>query len=168
MTEGLQQIDAMRSGVDYRFPVKVRSFELDVRPLSLMETVTVAQRVAEAMKSVPESARNRLTEHSFLAKFTLETASTSDVGAKDPKITEYVLDRMTAEELMAIFKQYVAIVDRANPVLDFMTPAELEAILDELKKNRLELTPEDWDSQLIELSFSQLVSITRFLLTKDD
>jgi len=168
MDQDMQQIEAMRAGVSYRFPIKVRNFELDVRPLALMETVSVAQKVAEAMKGVPESARNRLTEHAFLAKFTLELASTSDVDKNDPRITSYVLDRFTNDEIMAVFKQYVSIVDRANPVLDFMSPPEMEGLIDHLKKNRTETSSEEWDSQLIELSFSQLVSLVRFYLTNDD
>src|SRR5688500_9249144 len=99
MKDSIEQIEQMRAGVEYRFPIRIRKFAIEVRPLSIMETVQVAQRVAESIKLAPEAARNRLTEHTFLAKETLIVASTSEVNANDPKITDYILDRMTNDEL---------------------------------------------------------------------
>lgn len=167
-TDGLHQIDAMRQGVEYKFPIKVRGFELMVRPLSLLESNRIAQKVAESMKALPESARNRLTEHTYLAMFTLETASTSDVDSNDPKITQYVLERMTNDEVMAVFKQYASIVERCDPALEFLTQPEIDGLVAELKKNKSEYPAEAWDSQLIELSFLQLASLVRSLVTNDD
>lgn len=163
----IEQIDQMRAGVDYSFPIVVRGFELMVRPLAIVETVRVAQKVAEAMKSIPESARNRLTEHTYLAKETIILASTSDVGVSDARITDLILDRMTPDELSFLFKQYVGVCDRANPALELMEPAELKGLVEELKKKAAE-APEELGLQLIELSQSQLLNVATSLLIKGD
>lgn len=168
MMDSIEQIEAMRAGVDYRFPIRIRQFQLEVRPLSIMESVQVAQQVAEEVKKVPDSARNRLTEHTFLAKATLIKATTSDVGANDPKITDYIMDRMTGDEVQALFKQYISVVDRANPSLEFMENKDVEVLIDSIKKNRTEMDLVESDSQLTELSIWELASIVRYFLTKDD
>lgn len=168
MMDSNDQLEKMRAGIDYRFPIRVRQFSLDVRPLSILESLQVAQEVAEEVRKVPESARNRLTEHTFLAKATLIRASTSDVGKNDPKIHDYSLDRMTGDEVQALFKQYISVVDRANPSLEFMSTKDIEELVTDIKKNRTEQNSVEWDSQLTELSIWELASIARYFLTKGD
>lgn len=166
MRDSVEQIDAMRAGVDYRFPIRIRQFAFEVRPLSILETVQVAQKVAESIRAAPESARNRLTEHTFLAKETLIVASTPDVGVNKPQITDYILDRMTNDELQFAYNQYVGVIDRANPQLELMSSEDLDALIADLKKN-----PEEGSAlvfRLTELSLSQLMSIAHFFLTKGD
>lgn len=162
----IEQIDAMRLGVDYSFVIKIRAFQLRVRPLSISENVQIAGEVAERLTDIPESLRNTLTQHTILAKETIKVASTSDVGANDPRITDYILDRMTADEVHSLFKQYVAACDRVNPSLERMKPEDLDNLIAALKKNARD--QEALDSQLIELSHLQLHSLVASLLPKGD
>ena len=162
--DSVAQIDAMRLGTNYRTMLKVRGFEIFVRPLSISETVEVAGAVQNYLASLPLSSRNQLTEHTAVAKETLKKASTSDVGVFDPKVTDYILDRMTNDEVAYLFDQYVAACDKVNPALEMMKPEQLTAIIEELKKNKdLEL-----DLALTELSFLQLISLVRYFLTKGE
>lgn len=162
-SDEIEQLVAMRQGIDYRFNIQVRSFCLGVRPLSISESVAVVTDTATVVASLPELARNRLTEHSTLAKKTLVLASTSDVGANDPKITEYILDRMTADEISLLFKEYTAGLERVNPSMETLTKDELDVLVTAIKKN--EPNPTELVSLLTGLSFSQLVSLSSFLLT---
>lgn len=161
----IEQLDAMRLGVDYRLKIKVRGFEIMVRPLAIQESLQVASSVQMELAKLPKDAVNRLTEHFILAKETLKLASTSDVDKNDPKITDYVLSRMTNDEIHFLFKQYVSVCDKVNPALETMSPEEIQILVDELKKNS---SKEELDLQLIELSFSQLLSLVSHFLAKND
>lgn len=165
-TEDMPQLAAMREGIDFRFPIKLRGFEIHVRPLSIDETMLVYSEVAEALASVPEKMRNRLVEQATLAKKTLVMASTSDVDEKDARITELVLGRFTPDELSHLFKEYTACLERVNPSLDRMAKADLDALVDLVKKNAT--SPDALASTLTELSFLQLANLTLLLLTKSD
>lgn len=160
----IPQIDAMRMGVDYRFAVTMRGFTILLRPLSMQESIEVTSKVAERIMMVPETMRHRLTEHTFLASETLVLASTSDVGAGDPKITELICQRMTPDELQAMFREYVAGCDRCNPALEKMTDADLRKLAEDLKKS----PPSELPSQLIALSLLQLSNLVASLLPKGD
>ena len=164
-TSSIDQISAMRMGVDYSFTIELRKFSLRVRPLAISETVKVVSAVSEALSAVPQNMRTILAENLLIAKETIKLASTSDVGSSDVRITDYVMDRMTPEELQTLFKEYVANCDRVNPSLDLMTPAKLEELISTVKKNAR--TPEDVALQLTALSLSQLRSLATFFLTKD-
>lgn len=154
----IPQLEAMRLGVFYRQPISIRGFSLSVRPLTHMEMVGCTQNVAEKISRMPMAFQNAVAEHSMLCKEILVLASTSDVGANDPMITEYILDRMTNEELEFLFKQYVSICDKCNPALDSLPKEELERLVAEVKKK---------PDQATQLSFTQLVSIVRSLLTSE-
>jgi hypothetical protein len=165
-TSDIDQISAMRMGVDYSFLISLRKFSLRVRPLSIMETIRVAQDVNRALAEMPEEARIALSQHTLIAKETIKLASTSDVGATDFKITDLIMDRMTPDEMQLLFKQYTANCDRVNPCLDLMSRADIQALVDDLKKNAK--TREDLALRLIELSLSQLHNLALFSLTADD
>lgn len=106
--EQIDQLSAMRMGVDYRLEVKVRGFKILVRPLAISETLQVASAVQTELRKLPPDAQNRMTEHVILAKETLKLASTSDVGKNDPHITDLIMMNMTNDEIHFLFKQYVA------------------------------------------------------------
>lgn len=160
----IEQIDAMRLGTDYRFKVKIRGFEMWIRPLSISETIEVTSKTQEKLSMLPAQSRNVLTEHTILAKETLKLASTSDVGLGDIKITDLILDRMTNDEVHYLFKQYVAATDRCNPALELLQPEELTSLVNEVKKNK----GEELVSALTELSLSQLVSLAQHYVTQGD
>lgn len=161
-TTDIEIINAMRLGVDYSFKVAIRSFSLRLRPLSISENIQVIQNAADRMSSIPEALKNRLTENALIAKETIKIASTSDVGATDSQITDLVMDRMTPDELQTLFKQYVAQCDRVNPSLEKMTRADIDALIETVKKNANDR--EGLALQLIGLSHLQLHNLALCLL----
>lgn len=163
--EQIEQINAMRLGVDYRLEIKVRGFKIMVRPLAISETLQIASAVQDELTKLPTNAQNRMTEHFILAKETLKLASTTDVGKNDPRITDLIMMNMTNDEIHFLFKQYVAACDRVNPALEMLQTEQVQALVDDLKKNS---SKEELGLQLIEQSFSQLVSLVHYLLTKGD
>ncbi len=162
----IEQIDAMRQGVDYRFPVKLRGFSILLRPLSVGESIQVASRVKARMELAPPEMVHALTSNTYLAGETLVLASTADVDTNDPRLTELIVQRMTPDELQSLFKQYVAGCDRCNPALETMKVEEVRALADELKKNSPD--PEALALQLTALSLLHLVNLTHFLLVQSD
>lgn len=154
----IPQLEAMRQGVDYRMPVQVRGFSITLRPLSIMEQMQVAATVVENYNKLPTPAQNRLTENILKVKETLMIASTTDVGTNDPKITEYIVDRMTNDELQSLWKSYISACDRVNPSLDEMTMEQVNEIVDQVKKS---------PDLLIELSFLELINVCRRLIKGD-
>lgn len=159
----IDQIDAMRMGVDYRFRIVCRGFSMSARPLSIGESVEVGTKVSQRLNEMTEFEKNRLNEHSLLAYETLVLASTSDYGTNDPKISEYILKRLTPDELSFLFKQYVAECDKVNPCLEMMDAKDIRPLVEALKKS----PKEDLASQLIGLSFTQQVSTLFHLLLGD-
>lgn len=133
------------------------------RPLSIGESVDVATKVSERLESMSEVERNRLNEHSLLAYETLILASTSDFGTNDPKISEYILRRVTPDELNFLFKQYVAECDKVNPCLEKMKSDDIQELIARLKKS----PPEDLVSHLTGLSFLQHLNLLDHFLKGD-
>lgn len=158
MKDTIEQLDQMRSGVDYKMPVRIRNYSIMLRPLSIMEEVEVIAEVTDRYASLPENYKNRVSENLLQAKESLKLASTSDVGTKDPKITDYILDRMTNTEIQYLWKQYIAACDRVNPSFDKMSEDELKELLDKVKKN-----PE----LLTEFSFWELVNFCQSLIKEE-
>lgn len=155
----IDQLVALRMGVEYRQVISVRGLKLKVRPISITETVDISQEVNEQIQELPERSRNRMIEHTLVAKKTICLATTSAPGVRDPHITERVLDEFTPAELDLLFKEYVAVTDRVNPSLEMLKADEIDRMVAELKKS---------PSEAIELSFLDLVSVVRFLLTRED
>lgn len=156
----LKLLSAMRQGVDYTETIRCRGQVLRIRPLSIVETMQVAHEVQSQMSGKDEFSQNALSENVILAKETLRRATTSDVGKTDTPLTDYIMERMTPEELQYLMKQYVAALDKKNPSLELMKPEEVEALVQALKKS-----PEsDLALELTALSFSQLVSLSHTLI----
>jgi len=151
-------LSAMRQGVDYRLEITCRAFKMWVRPLSSYENMLVSQEVADRLLRLPPTHRLPSVEATMRAKITLQTASTSDVGKNDYRLTELEMDRMSSDEIAYLFKQYASACDKVNPSLDTMPREQVEALAEALKKS---------PSEAIELSFSDLVNIVRYLLTPD-
>lgn len=158
-SEGYGAIEDMRLGVDYKTRIQLRSFSITVRPLSMLETLQVEGNCQMEFSRVPEPAKTQLRWNHIFAKETLKLATTSDIGATDSSMTDAVMEKMTPEELQALMKQYVAAVDRVNPILETVNNKEdLGALVEQVKKN---------PSQLTELSLSQLMGLCRHLIFGD-
>lgn len=156
----IPQLDAMRMGADYRFILRSRAFSMDARPLTIDETIQMTADVIVEMQRLPEHSQNSQFESACVAKKTLVLASTSEPGAKDPKITEYVLGRMTPEELQYLYKQWVDGCASVSPALETLSPDVLQALIETVKKNG--------PSTLIQLSRSQLCAMVDSLLSSGD
>lgn len=155
----LAQLDAMRQGVDYHLEISCRDYVVTVRPLTMKETVEVATRVNDAILKLPEHARTRIMESTLLAKETLKLATKSDVDSADqPRLTDYIMDRMTPEELQFIHRQYVQAIDRVNPVMETLPKERLDELVGAIKKNETALT---------DLSFLELANVCRCLIRGD-
>lgn len=163
MDRDLQLLDQMRAGIDYKIPIRIRKFSFMARPLTIIETNQVAVTVRDAMEKMNDAERNRLSEHTLVAKETLKLASKPDPDSKEIGLTDGLLDRMTNDEVHAMFKQYVAVCDKVNPSLELLSPAEVKQMVDELKKK----DQADLVLALIDLSFSDLVSVCQSLIKGD-
>lgn len=152
---GLDLLEAMRMGVDYTRTIRLRGASLIVRPLSIYEHQQITTEVTEALMNMPEAARHRVNEESEFAKRVLIKATTSDVDKNDPKLTQYILDRMTPKELMAFFREYNRFTDSVDPEIEDLPVEKLNELVDTLKKN---------PSQLAECSGSELQAVCRHLL----
>lgn len=159
----IDQIDAMRMGVDYSFTIKCRNFSMQCRPVSIGENNEIVARIATRLASLTSFERQTITEHTMLAYETLTTASTSSQGANDPKISEYILSRCTPDELHYLFKQYVLECDKVNPSLELLTPQQLKEVVAVVKKS----PPDELVSQVTALSFSELASLSLAYLQSD-
>ena len=150
-------LDQMRLGTAARFTVKMRKFEISLRPLTVVEMVSITSEVNDELGRRPEIARNAITEHVIFTIKALEKASTSSPQRNDPKITTAVLESLTPDELAFLFKEYCAGVDRINPSLENISMERVEELVALAKKNT---------AILIELSFSELASVCRNLLSE--
>lgn len=159
----IDDIDAMRMGVDYRAPIKLRDYQVYVRPLANSEVINCYSNVAEYMSTIPEKRRTRIMEDNAIAREFLKMAS-AEYGKYPGKITDPILDQMTNEEVMFLYKEWMAICDKVNPQLENLPTERIKELVDAIKKN----TPKDLDSQLTELSFGQMRSILSYLMTQSD
>jgi len=160
----LSELDAMRMGTDYRMSIKLRNFNMPVRPLAMSEQIQIHHNVADYLSKLPNSARTSQNEHYYAAREYLKMASTSDVGQADVHIGDPVLDKMTVDEVMHLYRQYIQAVDKANPSLEMMSADEITAIVDDIKKK----APDELGLAVIELSFLELVNLVQYFVTKKD
>lgn len=152
---GLEALDKMRQGVTYRKTIKVRDFAFLARPLAISEQAEITNETSERILALPKHAQNRISEEVIFSKLCLVRASTSDFGSRDEKLTEALLDRMTTGEVMALYKEWNAFVESVDPSVEELTPAQLDELIAEAKKN---------PSRLTECSRSELKQICQHLL----
>jgi len=148
-------LDLMRMGIDARFPVQLREYKIFLRPLSVVELVKVSAEVAEALERQPKNNRNAIIEHTLYAQITLQAASTSHMDKFDPQLPCALLQQLTIDELNHMFKQYVAGVDKIDPMLEKMSEERINELVAMAKKNPLILT---------EFSLLELVNACRHLI----
>ena len=156
-TEDFKQLAAMRAGVDYRFKIKCRQFEVTVRPLANLEIIQAASEAADAFEKMPKNQQLSVTASLLNAMYQLEKASAKDVG-EIGELTLPLMKLMTADEVNNLWKQYVRVCDKVNPDFEGMPAQELEALVEGLKKNSDPL------STLTDLSISNLIAVCQHLL----
>lgn len=159
----IEQIEKMRMGVDYSFTVQLRGFDVRLRPLARSEMVKCYQNVAAYLQTIPAHRRTKIDEDNALAGEFLKLAS-CEYGEAVGQITEPILNQMTNDEIMFLYKEWLAICDKVNPQLEEMKSEDLQKLVEHIKKN----TPEDLAFQLTELSFGQIRSLVTYLLTNGD
>jgi len=160
----IPEIEAMRMGVDYSFSISLRGFPVDLRPLSNSETMRAFSSVNTYVRGLPEFQRGQLVEDNAKAREFLKLASSQYGQPLTAKITDTVLDEATNDEIMYLYREWLAVCDKVNPNLQEMPVEHVKALVEEVKKN----TPKDLASQLTELSFWQMRSILTYLLTNEE
>jgi hypothetical protein len=96
-----------------------------------------------------------LSENLLFAIKTLARASSSGPDARDNTLHESVLQQLTPDELMFLFKSYNAVVDRVNPLFEELGGERLDELIRLAKKN---------PGALIDCSFAEVVGVCRALL----
>ncbi len=148
-------LELMRHGVDYKFKVRLRGFEITFRPLSELETTQIADETRDFLLGLKEEHRTELKYSAVFANKTLQQASTSAPGKTDYQITEAVLVKCTPDEVMFLFNEYNKCVDKVNPSLEKMSVKDIEDLVDAAKKKALVMT---------ELSFWQMENLCHALI----
>lgn len=148
-------LELMRHGVDYKFKVKLRSFEITFRPLTELETTTIADETRDFLLSLKADHQTDLKYSAVFANKTLQLASTSAPGKTDYQITETILTKCTPDEVMYLFNEYNRCVEKVNPNIEKMKSDELHALVEQAKKKVLVTTG---------LSFWQLENLCHALI----
>lgn len=163
-SEGFAQLEAMRLGTCYRQTVTVRGYSVEMRPLTVAEHMGIAASIKRELSSVPQFMQTSLQQNLLLAQRCLEKASTpSPREGSIPVLTNFLLEKMTNDELMAVYKQWLAICERVDPNFEDIPDEEIIALADKLRD---EISVKKNPSAVIALSFSQLANLVHFLLTK--
>ena len=104
-------LSKLRAGVEYKFKIKVRELELEMRPLTVTEYSQVADQVADHIKTLKPDSRNRFNENVIFAMYVLIKATKESPEMKDEEATLNfpVLQKMTNDEIGTIYDEYVAI-----------------------------------------------------------
>lgn len=152
------QLALMRAGIDYQFEISVRNFKVKVRPLSNLEIVQATQDAVSAFEKTPQDRRVNIAISLYHAMYQLERAASSDVGAQDSSLPLTLMQMMHNEEVNALWKQYVHVLDRVNPSFENFPAEEMNSLVEELKKNS------DPKSMLTDLSISKLIAVCSHLL----
>jgi hypothetical protein len=155
------QLDLMRYGVEYSFPISCRRLTVQVRPLTNLEIIQATSMAAEAFQKLPPMQQISVTSSLLSAMHQLEKASAPDIN-ETPTLPMSVMQMMTPEEINHLWKQYVRVTDVVNPSFEFMSTDEFNKLVDDLKKSSDQL------SQLTDLSISNLIGLARHLLALTD
>jgi len=148
-------VELMRFGVDYKFKLRLRNFEITFRPLSSLETINIESDSRQHLLQMKEHQRTDIVYSLLFAQKTIQQASTSEPGKSDYQITELVLSKCTPDEVMYLFNEYNKCVDKVNPSVEKLSTEELNELVDKAKKNLLIMT---------ELSFWQMENLCRALI----
>lgn len=152
------ELESMRLGVDYRFEATIRGYRISFRPLTISEMNHITADVAQSLSMMPKEAQLRMMETTMMTKKILVKASTPSPERNEPQLTEYIMDRMTTDELQYLYKQWLSGCDRCNPALEQIDVDVLKQLVEQVKKS---------PSEAIELSFLELVNVCQYLTSRD-
>lgn len=161
--DNIAKMEQLRLGVYYGFKIDMKFDTYTLRPLSIAEMNKVYNEVAATLLKTPENRRTKVMEDTLLAKEIIKVA-TRTYGQDTGGITDGVLDQMTNDQILFMYKEWLSTCERVNPNLETMPVDAIKALVDEVKKKQ----PDGLESLLTELSFSQLKSITAYLLTNQN
>lgn len=156
-------IDQLRAGVEYKFIISIRNLRLEMRPLTINETTTVAKLVQDKMNFLPPTQRTGLEEHVLMARETLRVASSSQPGGPQ-LLQDAFFGRLTNDELKGLYSEYARVVENCNPCLETMPQEKFEQVVEVLKKS----PKDEMVSELLSLSYSHILQLTVYLLTPRD
>ncbi len=152
-------LSAMRMGTDYTFTIGIRNFRVPVTLLSMAEQVQISSDImAHFANTAKLEERSSLNESQLIAKQTLIRASASAArGAQGSLIlTEQLLSRMTTDEVLFLYDQYLSGAERLNPAVADLSDEKLRELVESAKKN---------SNSLSELSRQALEKLALYLLT---
>lgn len=156
----IDMLTAMRFGVDYSFTIKVRNLVLQVRPLAVVERISVVNASREQVSKMKPHEQTELVYLSIVAMRTIELATTPEPHSQaKPRITVAVLERMTNDEVTTLYKAYQDGCDRVDPALETLSDERLAELVKAAKKNGFE-----WET----LPRQHLEQLARYLLTADE
>ena len=158
--EGLDLLDAMREGVAFSFELHIRKATIRLRPLSSAEQRSIYSQVNTQVLHARKQGNEMTNFEADLARAqgTLIMASSDEYG-KNPQLGPYQLDRMTSDEILYIYREYLAMLDKVSPSLETFEAEEAKALVELLKKNK---------DQLNELTYKQLRGILSWILSTQD
>lgn len=155
-------IRALRDGVEYRMPVKIRGLTVSMRPLTIVEENQVTSHVKTSLSTVPEDQRTPMFESTVRGKMTIQLATSSGPNARDSVFSDAVLNQMTNDEVVSVLQEYRAVCDKVNPSIEgSLGEEQMRELVGILKKSPGET---DIRSALTQFSFRQLVDVVCHLL----
>ena len=155
--DSLPDLEAMRLGVSYQFKIKIRQWSCVLRPVTVGEHMAINAEVFRLLQEASDM-NTAVNENYLLAKGFLKAASKLDpASTQEPRLNDFLLDRMSVDEVLYAYKQYLAGTELVNPELESLPVEILEALVEQVKKS---------PSAVIELSSLELTNLVRYLATK--
>lgn len=146
------ELALMREGIEYKFPIRIRKFEVTVRPLTNYEIIKAVAQAGSDFEKLPAQDQIQTTASLLSAQRQLEMAA-SDGPGEPSKLSMTMMNHMTPDEVTALWAQYLHVVDRVNPAFEEMPLEKLVEMADAVKKNK------DPRSLLIDSSISSLIAL---------
>lgn len=128
-------LEALRNGVAHKFFVRIRDAEFPMRLLSVKESSEILQKVAKEAAANPEFERFGVLQTRRIMELMLEAATTSAPQAYDG-IGLNTIQRLTAEELQALYDHWVMEVQKADPNIDEIPEGHFNQLVEALEKKQ--------------------------------
>lgn len=156
MSEQEFNFSAMRCGVTYRFKVPFKDGFVWLRPLANEEIIEATGECASRLSKMTEFERNRIAENVILARIYLSKAS-REYGKTEGGVTEHQLAKLSNEELLFLYGEWIAVCEKVNPKVEDIPKEEVMRLVEEAKKN---------PSDLMDFSIHQLAAMVHSFLVE--